>query len=115
MDGACEYELTREEAAALESDGRRHGQCHHRSRSHQTGVGNGAAQINIVPQSRFLNQWNTVTKVNATAGRIDIAESERHRLIDSGSWFWMPPADVAPNTLTFIAPQLPGSSVSEVM
>ena len=47
------------------------------------------AQINMVPQSRFFNQWNTVTGVNATTGRIDIADSERHRLIDSGSWFWI--------------------------
>ncbi|MEO6568852.1 MAG: right-handed parallel beta-helix repeat-containing protein, partial [Opitutaceae bacterium] len=89
------------------------------------------AQINMVPQSRFFNQWNTVTGVNATTGRIDIADSERHRLIDSGSWFWiegvraeldepgewyldgaahrlyyMPPAGVDPNTLTLVAPQL---------
>lgn len=47
------------------------------------------AQINVVPQSRFFNQWNTVTKVNTTTGRIDIADSERHRLIDAGSWFWI--------------------------
>ena len=37
------------------------------------------AQINIVPQSRFFNQWNTVTGVNTGTGRIDIADSERHR------------------------------------
>ncbi len=47
------------------------------------------AQINIVPQSRFFNQWNTVTSVNPTTGRIDIADSERHRLMNNGSWFWM--------------------------
>ena len=47
------------------------------------------AQINIVPQSRFFNQWNTVTGVNTNTGRIDIADSERHRMIDSGSWFWI--------------------------
>ena len=89
------------------------------------------AQINVVPQSRFFNQWNTVTAVNATTGRIDLADSERHRLIDSGSWFWiegvqeeldepgewflnpttgrlfyMPPAGVDPDTQTIIAPYL---------
>jgi hypothetical protein len=89
------------------------------------------AQINIVPQSRFFNQWNTVTKVDAKTGRIDLADSERHRLIDKGSWFWiegvreeldqpgewfldpetgrlvyMPEPGVDPNTLEFFAPFL---------
>ena len=89
------------------------------------------AQINIVPQSRFFNQWNTVTGVNPTTGRIDLADSERHRLINSGSWFWiegvqeeldepgewflnpgtgrlyyMPQPGVDPNTQTFVAPFL---------
>ena len=89
------------------------------------------AQLNIVPQSRFFNQWNTVTGVNTSTGRIDIADSERHRLIDNGSWFWiegvqaeldepgewflntstgrlyyMPQPGVNPNTLTIIAPFL---------
>jgi lysophospholipase L1-like esterase len=89
------------------------------------------AQINIVPQSRFFNQWNTITAVNTTSGRIDIADSERHRTINSGSWFWvegvredldepgewfldtatgrlhyMPEPGVDPNTLEFIAPYL---------
>ncbi len=89
------------------------------------------AQINMVPQSRFFNQWNTVTGVNANTGRIDIADRERHRTIDSGSWFWiegvqaeldepgewflnpatgrlyyMPTNGVDPNTLTIVAPFL---------
>ena len=89
------------------------------------------AQINIVPKSRFFNQWNTVTAVNTSTGRIDIADSERHRTIDSGSWFWiegveaeldepgewflnpttgrlhyMPQPGVDPNTLNIIAPFL---------
>jgi hypothetical protein len=89
------------------------------------------AQINIVPQSRFFNQWNTVTKVNPATGRIDLADSERHRRIDKGSWFWiegvreeldqpgewyldpatgslyyMPQPGVDPNTLAFVAPFL---------
>lgn len=89
------------------------------------------AQINIVPQSRFFNQWNTVSAVNTVTGRIDIADSERHRTIDAGSWFWiegveaelddagewflnpttgrlyyMPTAGVDPNTLNIVAPFL---------
>ena len=89
------------------------------------------AQLNIVPKSRFFNQWNTVTGVNTKAGRIDIADSERHRLIDSGSWFWiegvqteldepnewflnpttgrlyyMPTNRVDPNNLAIMAPHL---------
>ncbi len=89
------------------------------------------AQINMVPQSRFFNQWNTVTGVNTNTGRIDIADSERHRLIDSGSWFWiegvqaeldepgewflnpttgrlyyMPTNGVNPNSLEIVAPYL---------
>jgi lysophospholipase L1-like esterase len=89
------------------------------------------AQVNIVPQSRFFNQWNTVTAVNPATGRIDIADSERHRTIDSGSWFWiegvqeeldepgewfldpatgrlhyMPSPGVDPNTLEIVAPFL---------
>jgi hypothetical protein len=89
------------------------------------------AQINVVPQSRFFNQWNTVTAVDPKTGRIDIADSERHRLIDNGSWFWiegvqeeldqpgewfldpksgrlsyMPPAGVDPKTQNIVAPFL---------
>jgi hypothetical protein len=89
------------------------------------------AQINIVPQWRFFNQWNTVTKVDAKTGRIDIADSERHAKIIPGNWFWiegvkeeldqpgewfldtearrlhyMPPAGDDPNELTIIAPVL---------
>jgi hypothetical protein len=89
------------------------------------------AQINIVPQSRFFNQWNTVAGVNTNTGRIDIADSERHRLIDNGSWFWiegvqqeldepnewflnpatgrlyyMPTNGVNPNSLEIVAPYL---------
>ncbi|MCU0785455.1 MAG: right-handed parallel beta-helix repeat-containing protein, partial [Verrucomicrobia bacterium] len=89
------------------------------------------AQINIVPQSRFFNQWNTVTGVNTNTGRINLANSELNRLIDSGSWFWiegvqaeldepnewflnpttgrlsyMPTNGVDPNTLEIVAPYL---------
>jgi hypothetical protein len=89
------------------------------------------AQINIVPQWRFFNQWNTVTKVDPAAGRIDIADSERHAKIIPGNWFWiegvreeldqpgewfldprsrrlhyMPAPGVDPNTLAIVAPTL---------
>lgn len=47
------------------------------------------AQINIVPHSRFFNQWNTVTGVDPATGRIEIADKERHRVMDKGSWFWL--------------------------
>ena len=89
------------------------------------------AQINIVPQWKFFNQWNTVTKVNTKTGRIDITDSERHAKIIPGNWFWiegvreeldqpgewfldtetlrlhyLPPAGVDPNTQAVIAPVL---------
>ncbi|PHX86408.1 MAG: hypothetical protein CK538_03180 [Opitutia bacterium] len=89
------------------------------------------AQINIVPQWRFFNQWNTVTKVDAQTGRIDITDSERHAKIIPGNWFWiegvreeldqpgewffdqttrrlhyLPTPGVDPNTLEIIAPVL---------
>jgi len=89
------------------------------------------AQLNVVPQWKFFNQWNTVTKVDTKTGRIDIADSERHAKIIPGNWFWiegvreeldqpgewfldtearrlhyMPPAGVDPNSLTIIAPVL---------
>lgn len=47
------------------------------------------AQLNVVPQWRFFNQWNTVTKVDTKTGRIDIADSERHAKIIPGNWFWI--------------------------
>lgn len=89
------------------------------------------AQINIVPDWRFFNQWNTVTSVDSATGRIDIADSERHGTIKAGNWFWiegvreeldqpgewfldavggclhyMPEPGVDPNTLTIVAPLL---------
>lgn len=89
------------------------------------------AQINIVAQWKFFNQWNTVTAVNTGSGRIDFADSERHGSITSGNWFWiegvleeldqpgewfldttsgrlhyMPESGVDPNTLDIVAPFL---------
>ncbi|MFN5560485.1 MAG: right-handed parallel beta-helix repeat-containing protein [Opitutaceae bacterium] len=89
------------------------------------------AQLNLVPQWRFFNQWNTVTKVDPSTGRIDFADSERHAKVIPGNWFWiegvreeldqpgewfldpeslrlsfMPPPGVDPNTLEIVAPAL---------
>gem|GEM_PF-3058326 len=89
------------------------------------------AQINLVPQWRFFNQWNTVTTVDPKMGRIDFAESERHAKVIPGNWFWiegvreeldqpgewfldaearrlsfMPPPGVDPNTLEIVAAAL---------
>jgi hypothetical protein len=47
------------------------------------------AQINIVPQWRFFNQWNDVTGVNVKESTITIGPRERHALMDKGSWFWI--------------------------
>jgi len=89
------------------------------------------AQINIVPQWMFFNQWNTVTKVDSKTGRIDFADSERHAKVIPGNWFWiegvreeldqpgewffdrqtrllqyLPVPGVDPNTLAIVAPVL---------
>lgn len=89
------------------------------------------AQINLVPQWRFFNQWNTVTKVDPATGRIDFADSERHAKVIPGNWFWiegvreeldrpgewfldlparrlhyLPEPGVDPNTLDVVAPAL---------
>ena len=47
------------------------------------------AQINIVPQWRFFNQWNDVTGVNVKEATITIGPRERHALMNKGSWFWI--------------------------
>ncbi len=47
------------------------------------------AQINLVPQWKFFNQWNTITAVDMEKGRIDIADSERHAKVTPGNWFWI--------------------------
>ncbi|MCU0462695.1 MAG: right-handed parallel beta-helix repeat-containing protein [Bacteroidales bacterium] len=47
------------------------------------------AQINIVPQWRFFNQWNDVTGVNVKESTITIGPRERHALMNKGSWFWI--------------------------
>jgi len=47
------------------------------------------AQINIVPQWRFFNQWNDVTGVNVKESIITIGPRERHAAMNQGSWFWI--------------------------
>ncbi|MCF7959042.1 MAG: right-handed parallel beta-helix repeat-containing protein, partial [Phycisphaerae bacterium] len=89
------------------------------------------AQINVVAQWKFFNQWNTVTGVDLKSGRIDIADSERHGKIIKGNWFWiegvkeeldepgewyldqakarlyyMPKPGINPNTLKIVASRL---------
>jgi hypothetical protein len=89
------------------------------------------AQINLVPQWRFFNQWNTVTQVDPATGRIDFADSERHAKVIPGNWFWiegvreeldqsgewffdrearrlhyLPTPGTDPNTLEIVAPTL---------
>ncbi len=89
------------------------------------------AQINLVPNWRFFNQWNTVTGVDPARGRIDLADSERHGKVIEGNWFWiegvkeelddpgewyldrvegrlyyMPEPGVDPGTLSMVAPRL---------
>jgi len=47
------------------------------------------AQINIVPNWRFFNQWNTVKNVDLEKGEINLADSELHAKIIEGNWFWI--------------------------
>lgn len=47
------------------------------------------AQINIVPQWRFFNQWNDVTGVDSSESTITIGPGEQHAVMNAGSWFWI--------------------------
>lgn len=47
------------------------------------------AQINIVPQWRFFNQWNTVKDVDVESGKINLENSELNAEIIKGNWFWI--------------------------
>ena len=89
------------------------------------------AQINIVINWRFFNQWNDVVSVNATTNTLMFGPREQNTTVKSGDWFWiegvrseldqaqewyldpvagqlfyMPATGVNPNTLTIIAPYL---------
>jgi hypothetical protein len=48
------------------------------------------AQINIVPDWRFFNQWNDVVGVDTAAGELHLGEREQHaRGFRNGDWFWI--------------------------
>lgn len=47
------------------------------------------AQINMVPNWRFFNQWNDVTRVDAEKSEIWFGPRERHGKVISGNWFWI--------------------------
>lgn len=89
------------------------------------------AQINIVVQWMFFNQWNTVKAVDADSGSIFFTDSERHGRVTPGNWFWiegvfeeldqpgewylhrgegrlyyMPEPGKDPNAMKFVAPRL---------
>ena len=89
------------------------------------------AQINMVPNWRFFNQWNDVTGVDVVKSTIYIGPRERHAKVIDGNWFWiegvrseldvpgewyldtkagrlyyMPEAGQNPNEQKFVAPYL---------
>lgn len=89
------------------------------------------AQINMVPNWRFFNQWNDVTGVDVEKSTIYFGPRERHAKVIKRNWFWiegvkseldvpgewyldpvngrlyyMPEAGKNPNKLAFVAPQL---------
>ena len=47
------------------------------------------AQINMVPQWRFFNQWNTVKSVDTKSGTIHLENSELFADVIKGNWFWI--------------------------
>ena len=47
------------------------------------------AQINIVPQWRFFNQWNDVVDVDVEQGILHLGPREQHARIIAGNWFWI--------------------------
>ncbi len=89
------------------------------------------AQVNIVPNWRFFNQWNDIAGIDREKSSIFLGARERHGKIIKGNWFWvegvfeeldhpgewyldhkkgklyyMPDPEVDPNTLKFTAPWL---------
>ena len=89
------------------------------------------AQINIVANWRFFNQWNDVVAVDSEKSVLHIGPRERHGKIIDGNWFWiegirteldqpgewyldphdgrlyyMPDEGHNPNSLMFVAPYL---------
>jgi hypothetical protein len=47
------------------------------------------AQINMVPNWSFFNQWNDITAVDSNGSIISIGPRERHAKIIEGNWFWI--------------------------
>ncbi|MCP4645441.1 MAG: hypothetical protein GY851_33665 [bacterium] len=47
------------------------------------------AQINIVANWRFFNQWNDVVRVDADESVLYLGVRERHGKIIKGNWFWI--------------------------
>ncbi len=47
------------------------------------------AQINIVSNWRFFNQWNDITDVDTEKSVISFGPRERHGKIIEGNWFWI--------------------------
>lgn len=89
------------------------------------------AQINLVVDWLFFNQWNTVARIDPRAGRVYFTEDERHGRVYKNNWFYiegvfaeldqpgewyldrgagrlfyMPEPGVDPNSLRFVAPRL---------
>jgi hypothetical protein len=47
------------------------------------------AQVNMVPNWRFFNQWNDVLRVDAEKSEIYFGPRERHGKVIQGNWFWI--------------------------
>jgi len=47
------------------------------------------AQINIVINWRFFNQWNDIVDVDTAAGKLRFGNRERNTTVTKGDWFWI--------------------------
>jgi hypothetical protein len=97
----------------------------------QAWAGENDAQINLVVDWLFFNQWNTVASIDKQAGKIYFTDDERHGRVYKNNWFYieglfaeldqpgewyldrklgrlyyMPEASQNPNEMTFVAPRL---------
>lgn len=88
-------------------------------------------QINLVVDSLFFNQWNTIAAIDKQAGRLFFTGQERHGRVYKNNWFYIegilaeldkpgewyldrkrgrlyyiPEPGVDPNDLSFVAPRL---------
>lgn len=89
------------------------------------------AQVNLVVDWLFFNQWNTVASFNQKSGEINFTNAERHGRVYKNNWFYieglfaeldqpgewyldrkvgrlyyMPEPGEDPNTMRFVAPRL---------